>query len=176
MMRENGVIVRSSVKTALAEPERILAPIALQKHVPEIHACSETPFQKEVLKLGKEGLRSLCRSQQKHFGLCAIDVALARHRKNTVTASTIFSVFPSTLSITKDDDALTAQSINLRLVQKLIASEWFFRLSQGRPDTALVTKRLFKARNQIIKGDIVVGSQKVLQIIKLNEVFTSPTN
>lgn len=131
------------------------ASFSLQAQVPEIHACSKSPFRNDMLKVSGEGLRSFCRllcEQPRKWG---IDVILVRHRKITVPASAhISGVFPPTIDREIDGEALVDKSTNLKLLHRVAALEGFYGSSKHRLDTVLVTKRLFRAHNQMIEENI----------------------
>lgn len=131
-----------------------------QKEVLVVPAYTEKPFRKDVLKLGEEGLRSLYRILFGNLEQKSIDLAQARHRKITVPASAYVSgVIPSKLDGPKGGGALIEGNTNLRLIQRVVASERFTDLQNVDLILCLSQENLLKVRSQMIEEDIVAGFQ-----------------
>lgn len=99
-------------------------------------------------------------------------MALKRHRRVTVPASSyIAGVFPPTLESQRDGDALITKSTNIRLLQRVIASDELYRSAQGRFDTVLVTKKGLGSSQSIHRWRCNCSFARVLRMINIPDFF-----
>lgn len=67
MIHDSRVMIRSDEKTTLAELESSLPFISGDQEAPEVRVTSKSFLQKDMLKVGEEGFRSLCRCVDEKF-------------------------------------------------------------------------------------------------------------